>query len=66
MPAQVLDVAGEDFLVVVFGLVERFDPGGPLLEPDLAAFANAEFLRGDFHGLNLGQSCPEMKAESGR
>ena len=65
MPAQVLDMAGEDFLVIVFGLVERFDPGGPLFEPDGVAFANAKFLWGDFHGLNLGQYWPGMKAESG-
>ena len=62
--AQVLDVRGEQFLVMLVRFVKRLDLGWQLFEPNLPAFADAEFFGGDFHGRNLGRLHRLMKAES--
>ena len=47
--AQFLDVAGEDFLVILLRLVEWLHFRRPLFELHLFAFANAELFWNDFH-----------------
>ena len=47
--AQFLDVAGEDFLIILLRLVEWPHFRRPLFELHRAAFANTELFRCDFH-----------------
>jgi hypothetical protein len=61
--AQVLDVFSQQVLVLLVRLVNRRDLRGQLLETHLITFADAKFLGGDFHGLNLGQIRPRWQPE---
>ena len=63
--AQLLDVLGEQFLVMFIGLIHRLDLGGQFFETHLGAFVDPEFLGGNFHGMNLGHPGEGMKGEMG-
>ena len=52
-PGHFADVFGQRLLVIFFGLVKGFDPGGPAFEFDARAGRNAKGLGGNVHGLLL-------------
>src|SRR6185295_12350808 len=48
-PVQPLDMIAQHLLVIILGLVNRLDPGGPLAQMHAFSFSHAEIIRMDFH-----------------